>query len=165
MGKDWNPLTMIYVNSEKNLNPLQRNKLTSMKASPSNSKMLRTRLETMGKELLLWSSPSRRSSQTWASNDNWIISKLYSYANVFTSSSMISCCKFLDYSHVPTLLMHYFSPRTTVSMWASYCISWIPVFVDLDHHWTLPLMTEHFVLFRESPGVAQPLEAYFLAYY
>jgi hypothetical protein len=55
----------------------------------SNSKMLRTRLETMGKELLLWSSPSRRSSQTWASKDNWIISKLYSSANVFTSSSMI----------------------------------------------------------------------------
>ena len=64
MGKAWIPSIKICVNSKKTLNPLQRNMPTSKKTSPSNSKMLRTRLEIMDEELLLWSSPSRRSSPT-----------------------------------------------------------------------------------------------------
>ena len=40
MGKVWNPSTKICVSSEKNLNPLQRDRLISKKTFSPNSKML-----------------------------------------------------------------------------------------------------------------------------
>ena len=156
---------MICAISRKNLIPPQRELLSSKTTSSPNSKMLQSPLEISDAELLPWRSLSRRSSPSWISNDNWTASQIFSFANMFASSSLLTLCNFVVLRYVFHVLHRRYSPPDIiVKVPASRCNSqvvWILVCSVFGQLWTLPLMSEHFSLLKESPSVIQSPEAIF----